>query len=201
MKVGELTKMLTKTVKELKVPTEGIFALEKELERKFLVENEEARNKEYLILSDEQKASKYSHRFFSEKFFDAGENEKLLAVEIGGEARRLGEVSAAAASLGLHIENAIGAQRRRWIIVGKDKAIVADRKSSMEKEWQDRDFIMQEEAEERAAKRRKVEKDRQDCESSGSFKDVEGECSIDCPKPHERKHHSDESEDEEDERG
>lgn len=172
MKVGELTKMLTKSVKKMKEPTEAILALEKELERKFLVANEEARNKEYSTLSDEQKAFKYSHRFLSEKFFNAGENEKLLAVEIGGgEGRRLGDVPAAAARLGLHIENAIGAQKRSWIIVGKDKAIVADRKCAMEKEWQDRDSILQEEAEERAAKRRKVEKDRQECESSGSFKE------------------------------
>ncbi|KAG0586535.1 hypothetical protein KC19_2G098300 [Ceratodon purpureus] len=132
--VPELTKMLTKAVKKLKEPTEAILALEKLLERAFLIQKAE----------DEELA------FWIQKTQD----EKLLAGDIGGGGgRRLGE------------------------------------------------------AEERAAKRRKVEKET----SASWFKDVEGYWSIECPKmnglfsrdlrymsifflnPRERKHHINES--------
>lgn len=83
----------------------------------------------------------------------------------------------AAAKLGLHSETACP-QQRVGTIVGKKERDVKKRKFAIEKEFDDW------ESEKRAAKRRKVEQRRQELEAGGegSFKDVVGEWTIQCPK-------------------
>ena len=156
-------------------PPKDLLQLEQNLERKFLRQNEEERRKEYATLSEEKRAEKYSERYLREKFFNGTNDEKLLALEITCSRYQVHE---AAAKLGLHSESACGPQRRMWTIIGKRERDVKKRKSTIDKEFHDW------ESQERDAKRRKVEQLRQELEAGaeGSFKDVEGEWSIQCPK-------------------
>lgn len=156
-------------------PPKEILQLERKLERVFLLRNAEAREKEYATFSEEKRAEKYSERYLKEKFFNGTNNEKLVALDISalGSGRQLHQ---AAAKLGLHSESACGLQRRSWTIIGKNARDVQKQKSAFVKEFHDWEL------EERAAKRRKVEMQRQECEAGGegSFKDVTGEWCIEC---------------------
>jgi hypothetical protein len=82
--------------------------------------------------------------------------------------------------LGLHTisADAPGDAGARWIVVGKNRAAVWDRKNEIEKKRKLR------EDEETNAKRKKTEAMRKECEAGGKgkFVDVEGEWSIDCSK-------------------
>jgi hypothetical protein len=158
-------------------PPRELLQLEQKLEREFLLQNEAAREKEYQTLSEEKRAEKYSERFLREKFSNRTKEETLLALELDSLGSG-GRVHDAAATLGLHSESACGAQGRMWTIVGKNERDVQKRKSAIEREFHDW------ESEERAAKRRKVEQRRQELEAGGegSFEDVQGEWSIQCPK-------------------
>jgi hypothetical protein len=159
----------------LQGPPEHLVQLELELNRRFLLENAKARDKQYLRLDDNAKAEFDSHRFLREKFGETGK-EEVLVLQIQQRQR----VHEAAEELGLHTisADAPGDAGARWIVVGKNRAAVWDRKNEIEKKrklWED---------EETKAKRKKTEAMRKECEAGGKgkFVDVEGEWSIDCSK-------------------
>ncbi|KAG0556181.1 hypothetical protein KC19_11G032600 [Ceratodon purpureus] len=165
-------------------PPWDLLELERKLKREFLLRNEEERQKEYLLLSEEERAEKYSERFLTEKFFNGVNNERLLALEVDPLGRSFGQVHMAAAMLGLYSVTACGPQRRVWTIIGKKKRHVIKRKVAIEEEgfdWESKKRAAKRRR--RAAEREEVEQRRQKLEAGGegSFKDVEGEWSIQCP--------------------
>lgn len=117
-------------------PSEEILQLERELERKFLLKNAVAREKDYASLSEEERVVKYSERYLRERFFEGTSNEKLLVLELHQPFYYDGdEVHDAATKLGLHSVNAFGAQRRKLIIVGKNKVDVQNEFLDWEQEY------------------------------------------------------------------
>ena len=211
-KVTDLMELLKGGLaKGLKKPTEDILELERKLGQEFLQKNAEAREKDYKSIGDEERAEKYSERFLKEKFIDGEKKEKLLALQISSY--RDSKLRQAASDLGLHFATAAGAYNWPWIILGKDKGAVSEKKCAIDKErreWAvkvgvtiEEDWPVtlstalpgeeesvenvkrrREEHEEGGAKRQKVEVLRHKCDTGGkgSFKDVEGEWNIDCPK-------------------
>ncbi|KAG0583921.1 hypothetical protein KC19_3G172000 [Ceratodon purpureus] len=175
VKKEELIAALKRSLRGLSGPPEDLLQLEQKLARKFLLENAEAREKEYVTLSEEKRAEKYSDRYLREKFCNGTENETLVALAIGLSSS---SVHHAATKLGLHCETTCGPEQRMWTIIGKKQSEVRKRTAAIGKEFQEW------ESEERDVKRRKVEIRRQGCEAGGAgcFKEVEGEWNIECPK-------------------
>lgn len=198
-KVADLTESLKHAYANGKIkPSANILALEEQLERRFLLENFEAREKKYASSSDECKAQTDTNRFLKEKFFNGKEEENLVALEVIDST----ELLHAANALGLRSAGACGPGNRGWIILGKNERDVEKRRREIEKdfgEWEvEHNKVMKKrmreyeeeckrerelEEKERAGKRQKLESMRQECEAGGEgrFKDVGGEWSIQCP--------------------
>jgi hypothetical protein len=96
---------------------QALLQLEQKLARKFLLEDAEAREKEYATLSEEGRAKKYSKRHLREKLCNGADNEQLLALETSPSSKH--RVHLAAKKLELHCESARGRERRIWTIVGQ----------------------------------------------------------------------------------
>lgn len=198
-KVADLTESLKHAYANGKIkPSANILALEQQLERRFLLENFEAREKEYASSSDECKAQTDTDRFLKEKFFNGKKEGTLVALEVIDSTKLLH----AAKALGLRSAGACGPGNRGWIILGKNERDVEKRKREIERdfvEWEvEHNKVMKKrmreyeeeckrerelEEKEQAAKRQKLELMRQECEAGGKgrFKDVGGEWRIECP--------------------